>query len=120
MMRQATLITVLAMLCGCAWSNEPKQSPEEWQRNALSFLHQGVTTREQILMKLGEPTGRFENDRIFTYRIARKIPDEIRVVPRNTDVGAPSYAGVDYTLVLVFYGNTVQTHNLLPHISSLT
>ena len=111
-MRRLILIVSLASLCGCA-NNQPKQSPEEWQRNALSFLKPG-STREQVLMKLGEPTGRYENDRIFTYRIARKIPDEIQVIPRNTDIGAPSYAGVDYTLVLVFSGNSLQMHNLVP------
>lgn len=107
-------VIIVALTCGCASKDEPKQSPQEWQQNALAWLRQGVTTREHVLTKLGEPTGRFENDRIFTYRIARKIPSEIQVVPRNTDVGAPSYVGVDYTLVLVFHGNSLQTHHLVP------
>lgn len=113
-MNRVAVMMSLALLCGCASEPQRQQTPEQWQQNAMAFLQPGVTSREQILTKLGEPTGRYENDRIFTYRIARKMPDEIQVIPRNTDVGAPSYAGVDYTLVLVFSGSSLEKHNLVP------
>ena len=110
-MRPIAIVTVMVLVAGCA---SQQQTPQQWEQSALAFLSDGATTREQILLKLGEPTGRFENDRILTYRIARRDPDEIRVIPRSTDVGAPSYPGIDYTLVLVFNGSTLAKHSLVP------
>ena len=35
----------------------------------LPSLEVGITTREQLVKKLGEPSGIFENGRIYTYRL---------------------------------------------------
>ena len=35
----------------------------------LPALEAGITTREQLVEKLGEPSGIFENGRIYTYRL---------------------------------------------------
>ena len=109
-MRRFGIFWLIVLSAGCV----AQPTAQQWEQNALAFLVDGSTTREQILLKLGEPTGRFESDRILTYRIARKDPDEVRVIPRSTDVGAPNYSGIDYSLVLVFSGNVLHTHSLVP------
>ena len=59
------LIQLLAIcLVGCAATTIPGASPD-----LLGFLVAGRTTRSQVLMTLGQPSARFEGDRILTYRI---------------------------------------------------
>ena len=99
-----SLAVVVLCIGGCA----SRVSQEQWQARALSFVQDGTTTREQVLMKLGDPTGRYEAHRIFTYRIARVGDDDLRVVGRLGRDAA--YAGhnwepADYSLVLVFGGD---------------
>ena len=37
----------------------------------LDFIKEGSTTREDILLKLGDPSGMYEGSRIITYRLSR-------------------------------------------------
>ena len=68
----------------------------------LDFLADGKTTRQQVLTKLGQPSGKFEAERILTYQLAA-IPKSgaYYVVERRTHPsGWPNPA--KYSLVLVF------------------
>ena len=56
------LLLALA-LAGCA------TPPLKGRANLLDFLVDGQTTREQTLHALGEPSARFEAERILTYRL---------------------------------------------------
>lgn len=38
----------------------------------LTFLQVGKTTREEVLLKLGQPSASFEHERILTYRIGEE------------------------------------------------
>ena len=52
----------------------------------LQFISDGTTTREEVLLKLGEPSGRFENDRILTYMLTIDGNRKLRVLPRQLAV----------------------------------
>ena len=109
------MIIAVMLLGGIGCASHVTQ--EQWQRNVLGFVQDGVTTREQVLMQLGAPTGRFEADRIFTYRIAREGDDGLRILQRQSD--GSGYAGgnwqaADFSLVLVFQDEILTRHSLVP------
>jgi len=57
------LLTLLFLtLVGCA-------STPVGNKKLLSFLQDGVTTREEIYLRLAEPSATFEGGRILTYRL---------------------------------------------------
>ena len=73
----------------------PGSSPE-----LLDFLQIGETTREDAILKLGQPSGTFEHERILTYRIGEdQHQGRFIVTPKNM---APYWEQVRYSLVLVF------------------
>ncbi len=62
------LLLSLALLPGCV--APPGLTPEQvqaFEAGTLAFLKDGVTTRQEALLKLGTPLGRFEGDRILTW-----------------------------------------------------
>ena len=62
----AGMVSLLAIL-GCA-TRHPV--PLELQEKVLSFLEDGRTPKEEVLLKLGEPSGQqFEREKILTYRM---------------------------------------------------
>lgn len=58
------LVVALLLSFGCAIS-------PIGQSNLLDFVKDGVTTREEVFLKLGEPSGTYENLRIITYRLLK-------------------------------------------------
>lgn len=66
----------------------------------LDFLENPRVTRQQVLEALGEPSGRFEDGDVFTYRL-RQNDAGYAVVPPA--VGASNgWRNVHYSLVLAF------------------
>lgn len=62
------LLLSLVLLPGCV--PPPGLSPEQlktFRTEALAFVKDGTTLREEALVKLGTPLGRFEGDRILTW-----------------------------------------------------
>jgi hypothetical protein len=49
----------------------------------LQFLKDGKTTREDVLLKLGEPSGQFEGERILTYILLTDNEGKLHVLPRQ-------------------------------------
>lgn len=103
-------MTVLAG--GCA---TPRIKPIDrgYFFNNLQFLINGTTTREDVLLKLGEPSGRFEGERILTYMLSIDSNKGLRVLPRQLAINRtdPRIYDLDpmvCSLVLVF-----QNDNLL-------
>lgn len=77
-------------------------------KSLLDFLNDGVTRREDVYLKLGEPTAQFDASRIVAYRLAH---DEggYSLVGRRAD-----WRGVRYNLVLVFdTGGVLRRHALV-------
>jgi hypothetical protein len=99
------LIQLLAIcLVGCAATAIPGASPD-----LLGFLVAGRTTRSQVLTTLGQPSARFEGDRILTYRIGHRNE-------QGYFVSVPEEYGwtAQYSLVLVFNSRGVlQKQNLV-------
>lgn len=56
------LASLFLAILGCA-------SNPVGNKQLLSFLQDGVTTREEIYLRLAEPNATFEGGRILTYRL---------------------------------------------------
>ena len=94
--RAALLVFVLA---ACS-------TPPVGHKDLLDFLSDGLTRREDVLLKLGEPSARFEESRIVTYRLGK---DDGGYFP----AGGPrsDWSAAPYSLVLVFDSNGILTRH---------
>ena len=100
--KTATLLWFLAFLttpAACTKPREIQHEPSEQaaQYELLLFIEDGVTTRAEVLDKLGTPSAQFERHRILTYRIKA---DEEGATPVLA-----SWAPGMLSLVLVFDDN---------------
>jgi len=105
------LILSLALtLVSCA-TTQIKGRPD-----LLNFLTDGKTKKEEILTTLGQPSGRFESQKILTYRLGF-VPKNngYYVVEREiTPSGWPMWTLSQYSLVLVFDDvGVLQKHSLV-------
>jgi hypothetical protein len=91
----ATLLVGLAT--GCATPPIPGAS-----QDLLKFLHIGATTRQEVLLKLGQPSAAFEQEKILTYRLGEDNRQGYFVVSPKA---ALPWQTVRYSLVLVFDTN---------------
>jgi hypothetical protein len=115
--RAAALLVValLTLAPGCA-SQTPEPKVAEIEKRHLSFVRDGVTSREEALLQLGIPSGQFEGERVMTWRLlyngkslypvaAARSPED----PRYT-----VWTGPIYNLVLVFdVRNLLEKHSFL-------
>jgi len=80
-------------------------APLKGNATLLDFLMDGKTSRAEVLTTLGQPSGRFENDQILTYRLGFEAKNsgyyvvEREVMPTAT---WPTWMQAKYSLVLVF------------------
>ena len=86
---------------------------------ATTFIQDGQTTREQVLLKLGIPSRQFEAGRILAWRVGTAGQDLVTVsdYPGEPDLRYNSWPAGSrgYDLIVVFDGSDhVQTHNLIP------
>lgn len=92
----------IALLCilffGCATVDQGARL------DLLDFLQIGRTTRAEVLVKLGEPSSRFAQENILTYRIGGDTKKGYFVVWKNEAV---PWAIARYSLVLEFGANNV-------------
>jgi len=91
--RVVAALVFATWLAGCA-TPIPGASPD-----LLAFLQIGKTTREEVLLKLGQSSASFEHERILTYRIGED-PSQGRYV--ITPRAMMPWQKVHYSLVLVF------------------
>jgi hypothetical protein len=97
----ATLLMVT--VTGCM---APPLTKAELENGPLSFIRDGSTTREEVILHLGPPSAEFEGNRILTYRISHD--------PAAT-AGLSVSGGEQYHLILVFDTRNVLTkHSLVP------
>ena len=68
----------------------------------LKFLEIGKTTREEVLLTLGQPSASFERERILTYRIGQDGNEDQYVQYVITSKAMMPWQRVRYSLVLVF------------------
>ena len=109
----AILFIVMTVLAGGCATPKIKPIDKTDFSHQLQFLIIGTTTREDVLLKLGEPSGRFEEERILTYMLSIDDKRDLRVLPRQlavspTDPRVYELNPMVCSLVLVF-----QSDNLL-------
>ncbi len=109
------LVVVLALaaamlLTSCA-AEKPLYNPDA-DTHLLEFLQDGVTTREDVTLKLGQPSVSLEQGAIMTYRIVEQSDHSYYVVAREPEL---TWMDVSYSLVLVFDANQVLSqHSMVP------
>ena len=95
-----TLFVASFLINGCATT-----LPLKGRTDLLNFLADGKTTRTEIITTLGPPSGRFEKDKILTYRLGFESKNngyyvvEREVIP---DANWPTWLLAKYSLVLCF------------------
>lgn len=108
------LVLALALtLVGCATTPPPKGASD-----LAAFLADGKTTKAEVITTLGEPSGRFDAEKIFTYRLGHYSKREsYHLMPRQTDgidEGWGTWNFTQFSLVLVFDDTGVlQKHSLV-------
>jgi len=92
-------LVLALMLVGCA-----TPPPLKGRADLMSFLAVGITTRQDVMVRLGAPSGRFENEKILTYRLGYEPKNQgYYVVEREGGPGGwPTWIWAKYSLVLVF------------------
>jgi len=82
----------------------------------LNFLADGKTTKEEVLVQLGQPSGKFEQEKILTYQLGYESGNNgYYVVERESSWNnEPVWLNTQYSLVLVFDGqNILRRHSLV-------
>jgi hypothetical protein len=96
--RLVPVALVVVGLAACA-PRIPGAAPD-----LLTFLRAGETTREEVVLKLGQPSASFEQERILTYRVGQDPKQGFfLIVPNRLDW----WQNVRYSVVLVFDANGV-------------
>lgn len=106
-MRNATasILLLFTLLLGCATTN-PHAS-----KTLLDFLEDGMTTKEEVVLKLGQPSGTYEAEKIVTFRIGK---DDLGYFVRDRSSGM-DWVNTSHSLVLVFDENNIlRRHSLVP------
>jgi hypothetical protein len=102
-----------AMLGGCI---STPLNTAAFEQNALPFLKDGKCTREEVMLRLGEPSGQFESQRILTYRMYSDPVGKTGVVRKEsliTDPQRPNWQQTMFSVVLVFDGATLTRHSVV-------
>jgi len=113
----ALLLTCALLITGCA---TPKVQPADpqliFKSELLGFLQDGVTTREEAVLKLGIPSAQIEGEKILMYQLRADENGKWHMVaPRwNVNTGLRTWSEGTCSLVLVFGANGVlQKHSLV-------
>jgi hypothetical protein len=118
LIRGLAMVLAFGLLAtGCA---TPKVQPADPQliftSDLLSFLQDGVTTREEVVLKLGLPSAQIEGERILLYQLRTDEDGKWHLVaPRwNAPTGLRAWSEGTMSLVLVFGENGVlRKHSLV-------
>ncbi len=92
-------LVVAVLLTGCATTQVTGRA------DLLDFLSDSQTTRQDVILTLGQPSAQFEHERIFTYRLGYEPKNHgYYVVEREptTEAGWSTWSHAKYSLVLVF------------------
>ena len=118
MLTAVLFLTILFLTVGCATPQIKSVEKADFS-GQLQFIKNGITTREEVLLRLGEPSGRFESDRILTYMLTIDGNGKLRVLPRQLAVSRVDPRVYDLnpmvcSLVLVFQKeNTLEKSELI-------
>ena len=118
-MKKSLLLSgVIVVLISC--SEKLYIADAAFEQKHLPFLLDQKTEREEIIMRLGEPSWSFENGRILTYRISldkKGNVNPVRLTNNKNDSTFSHMAPISikfYSLVLIFSArNILEKHSLL-------
>ncbi len=108
----ACMLLLAVLLAGCA-----SAPVEKGRADLLDFLVDSKTTKQEVLTNLGQPSAKFQNERILTYQLAvtPKTSAYYVVERRSYPSGWPDWRLAKYSLVLVFDEHDVlQKHSQVP------
>jgi hypothetical protein len=107
---------IIVLAAGCGTPRIQTADPQVLLRSELAFIQDGVTTREQAVLKLGVPSAQLEGDRIMMYQLlADKDGKWHLVAPRsNSGTGLRQCEQGTCSLVLVFGADGIlRKHSLV-------
>ncbi len=99
------LALAVALLPACDPPTLAQAGPERFRTAAFAFLQDGRTTREEVLLRLGTPSARFQEARILSYTYVSPEPGWFIRVGRNWGPSSPRpafHARAVHDLVLAF------------------
>lgn len=95
-----------ALLSACSANTVSPVEPSITTQK-FGFLHDGETTKQEVLDRMGPPFRAHEMDRTLTYSVFENELGKI-------DLGANTYSRAGYTLTLIFDGKDVlRQHSLI-------
>ena len=117
-MKHFATLGLVVLVAGCATTAVIPGARED----LLAFLRVGETTRQEVILKFGQPSASFEHETILTYRVGHEARQGYYIITPKVLTGqqlgkvqATSWESVAYSLVLVFDGNGIlQKQNLVP------
>ena len=99
------LLSAALLGVGCVTPNRFHGDPQ-----LLQSIEDGKTTKEAVVLKLGQPSATLESEKFLTYRLGSD-PQHGYYILDKAPVG---WAGVKYNLVLVFDAQgLLQRHSLV-------
>jgi len=112
---------LLDFLLFAAFSCAPTQQivNKETEAKWLSYLEDGRTTKQHVLLRLGLPSAQFEGERILTYRMMLRKKEGLVVVSRESDARNPwlsQWVRAEYSLVLIFDDQYILKRHSLLHV----
>ncbi len=94
-----------AFLVGCATTVKLPADP-----HLLDFLRDGQSTKEAVVLKLGQPSAVLESGRILTYRVGQEKEQGYFL----REACGTNWFGTKFSLVLVFdQAEVLQRHSLV-------
>jgi hypothetical protein len=89
----------------------------EVHKKQLTFIEDGRTSKEDVYLKLGIPSGQFNNNTILAYRLTMGKDEQLTPVSQERDITLPyayQWRLANFTLVLVFDEQDILTkHSLI-------
>jgi hypothetical protein len=98
-------LSLIILTIGCATPTLQPADPQLlFKSDMLSFIRDGVTTREEVVVKLGIPSAQIEGDRIlmFQMRADKEGKWHLTAPQWNATTGLRAWATGTCSLVLVF------------------
>lgn len=110
-----SFLMIALMMTGCS-SPSPMELKPRLLSGPLAFLQDGKTTREEIFLKLGQPSAQFEGDRILTYKLNYNPDKGLSIHSWNwSPLGRGGPVSCAYSLVLIFTPSGIlEKHNAVP------
>jgi outer membrane protein assembly factor BamE (lipoprotein component of BamABCDE complex) len=110
-------LALIIMVASCTTPHiQPTDTKLLFNSELLGFIQDGITTREEVVLKLGTPSAQFEGEKILTYQLRiDQAGNRHLVAPQiNTSTGFRAWREETCSLVLVFGSDGVlRKHNIV-------